>query len=146
MFLLNSRLSLFSAPLVLPRGPLIPKLRGQLAEFLNEGSPERLGTLVPAYQWRFAVRALNGLGHEAFLDGRITPSRIGLPLHFPPAQPLRGWIYLPPGQTEGRTMSIGCAGPFPPCPPEPLKRPLSGAGMLTCYPSPSAKALCLGPD
>ena len=37
MFLLNSRLGLFSAALF--RAPLLPKLRGQLAEFLNNLSP-----------------------------------------------------------------------------------------------------------
>ena len=39
-------------------GPLLPKLRGQLAEFLNEGSLEHLGVLTPAYLCRFAVRTL----------------------------------------------------------------------------------------
>ena len=37
MFLLNSCLGLFSAALF--RAPLLPKLRGQLAEFLNNLSP-----------------------------------------------------------------------------------------------------------
>ena len=27
--------------------PLLPKLRGHVAEFLNEGSPDRLGILYP---------------------------------------------------------------------------------------------------
>ena len=40
MFLLNSRLGLFSAALF--RAPLLPKLRGQLAEFLNNPSPAGL--------------------------------------------------------------------------------------------------------
>lgn len=55
MFLVNSRLGHFSAP---PSGfsmlyyhpievPLIPKLRGHFAEFLNEGSLARLGILSP---------------------------------------------------------------------------------------------------
>ena len=37
MFLLNSRLGLFSAASF--EAPLLPKLRGQLAEFLNNPSP-----------------------------------------------------------------------------------------------------------
>ena len=37
--------------------PLLPKLRGQFAEFLNEGSPDRLVVLTTTYQCRFAVRA-----------------------------------------------------------------------------------------
>ena len=53
MFLVNSRLNLFTAALsgfpreeVHPTGaPLIPKLRGHFAEFLFEGSSDRLGIL-----------------------------------------------------------------------------------------------------
>ena len=40
MFLINSRLGLFSVTNFLV--PLLPKLRGQFAEFLNKGSPVRL--------------------------------------------------------------------------------------------------------
>ncbi len=29
------------------QAPLLPKLRGQYAEFLNDGSPERLRILIP---------------------------------------------------------------------------------------------------
>ena len=66
MFLLNSRLGLFTATseLLRERVPsrskalLLPKLRSQIAEFLNEGSLDHLGALTPAYQSRFAVRAL----------------------------------------------------------------------------------------
>jgi hypothetical protein len=46
VFLLNSRLGLFSAP-AFAAGPLLPKLRGQFAEFLNEGSLVRLRGLAP---------------------------------------------------------------------------------------------------
>ena len=49
MFLLNSQLTLFTVShrdwcvrTLCQRPPLIPKLRGQFAEFLNEGSLERL--------------------------------------------------------------------------------------------------------
>ena len=44
VFLVNSRLGLFLRP-GLPPGPLLPKLRGQFAEFLNEGSLVRLTLL-----------------------------------------------------------------------------------------------------
>ena len=55
MFLINSRLGLVTAaPSGLKRvsahpngAPLLPKLRGQFAEFLNEGSPARLRILSP---------------------------------------------------------------------------------------------------
>ena len=65
MFLINSRLSLFTearqgsiwqADFTL-RAPLIPKLRGQVVEFLNEGYLVHLGTFTPAHLCRFAVRA-----------------------------------------------------------------------------------------
>src|SRR5436853_1571752 len=39
------------------RAPLLPKVRGQFAEFLNRGSLVHLGGLPPAYLCRFAVRA-----------------------------------------------------------------------------------------
>ena len=48
MFLLNSRLGLFSAAAsgFHPNAaPLLPKLRGHFAEFLNNGSPARLRIL-----------------------------------------------------------------------------------------------------
>src|SRR5258708_7207720 len=39
------------------RAPLLPKVRGHVAEFLNRGSLVHLGGVPPAYQCRFAVRA-----------------------------------------------------------------------------------------
>ena len=53
MFLVNSRLGLLSAapsrstgkPLHATGAPLLPKLRGQFAEFLDGGSPVHLGML-----------------------------------------------------------------------------------------------------
>ena len=50
MFLLNSRLGLFTAASIPTasseyEAPLLPKLRGHVAEFLNEGSSDRLGIL-----------------------------------------------------------------------------------------------------
>ncbi len=45
MFLVNSRLALFTAPPF--GGPLLPKLRGHFAEFLSEGSLVRLGIFYP---------------------------------------------------------------------------------------------------
>ena len=45
VFLVNSRLDHFSAPCLLSEGPLLPKLRGQFAEFLSHDSLEHLGIL-----------------------------------------------------------------------------------------------------
>ena len=42
MFLINSRLGLFTATRLSQRVPLLPKLRGHFAEFLNKSSPVRL--------------------------------------------------------------------------------------------------------
>ncbi len=57
-------------------GSLLPKLRDQFAEFLNEGSPDRLTVLTAAHQCRFAVRAARTLQHALFLalpPKRLTP-------------------------------------------------------------------------
>ena len=53
-----------SSPL---RAPLLPKLRGYFAEFLNEGSLDHLLRIRSAHQCRFAVRALLDHNDEAFL-------------------------------------------------------------------------------
>ena len=52
-----------------PGALLLPKLRSQIAEFLNEGSLDHLRVLTPTYQCRFAVRARSGTSTEAFLAG-----------------------------------------------------------------------------
>ena len=74
MFLVNSRLSLFSAAtnafrasLITSEAPLLPKLRGHFAEFLNDSCLERLGAFTPVHQCRFAVRTLLILINGAFL-------------------------------------------------------------------------------
>ena len=48
-------------------GPLLPKLRGELAKFLNEGALARLSALTPEHLCRFAVRATSFQRLEAFL-------------------------------------------------------------------------------
>ncbi len=76
MFLVNSRLSLFLrpphrlwlAPQPATRAPLLPKVRGQFAEFLNRGSLVHLWAVTLAYRCRCAVRA-HQLWLEAFLGG-----------------------------------------------------------------------------
>ena len=81
VFLLNSRLGLLSAAphglqpfrLSPQRAPLLPKLRGQFAEFLNEGSPVRLKVLTPAHLCRSAVRSLRSLQDQLFWAPRARP-------------------------------------------------------------------------
>ena len=51
-----------------PGEPLLPKLRGQIAEFLGRGSPGHLRSLLLAYRCRSAVRARTR-SVEAFLAG-----------------------------------------------------------------------------
>ena len=73
VFLLNSRMGPFTVP---PRGgPLLPKLRGYFAEFLNEVSLARLGMSVPSHLCRFRYgRRVNthGLFWEAETHGLAT--------------------------------------------------------------------------
>ena len=52
-----SLLTLLSHESLATKAPLLPKVRGQFAEFLNRGSLDHLGRFPPAYQCRFAVRA-----------------------------------------------------------------------------------------
>ena len=90
MFLINSRFPLFSATTISNQhrkgvaptvAPLLPKLRGHFAEFLNHSSPVRLSMLY--------LTTCVGLGYglttsslEAFLDS----------LGSPPSPPLWGCI------------------------------------------------------
>ena len=110
MFLINSRFPPLSAtpPSSRRKGPspdrapLLPKLRGQFAEFLNHGSPERLGILY--------LTTCVGLGYwphtnslEAFLDsmGSLTSPKTAR--HHVSATTVCGFAYTPaytltPGQ------------------------------------------------
>ena len=62
MFLLNSCLSLFSAACF--QAPLLPKLRGHFAEFLNNASPAGLGILSPSTC--VGLRYGYGMNHSGF--------------------------------------------------------------------------------
>ena len=52
--------------------PVIPKLRGKIAEILNEGSLDHLGTLIPTHLSRFRYGRFGVNGNEAFLDGLMS--------------------------------------------------------------------------
>ena len=54
--MLNSRQTQFTVTRKI-RAPLLPKLRGNFAEFLREVYLARLGAFTPTYLCRFAVRA-----------------------------------------------------------------------------------------
>ena len=62
-----------------PGAPLLPKLRGQFAEFLNEGSPVRLKALTPAHLCRFAVRSTNSSTRPLLGSSGSVGSPLGLP-------------------------------------------------------------------
>ena len=66
MFLLNSRLGLLSATMIQLMALLLPKLRSHFAEFLNEGSLERLGILYLPTCVGFSTDAIRS-GYEVFL-------------------------------------------------------------------------------
>jgi hypothetical protein len=79
--MLYSRLSRFRATACAV--PLLPKLRGQFAEFLNVSSLEHLGILTPVYQWRIAVRTPIVLTTRIFWTVWTQLSHLGLPRNFP---------------------------------------------------------------
>ena len=57
-------------------GPLLPKLRGEIAKFLNEGSLARLSALTLGHLCRFAVRAIMFQRLEAFLGTVAFPTSL----------------------------------------------------------------------
>jgi hypothetical protein len=162
VFLVNRRLGLVtaapsrSAPLgclTLHGAPLLPKLRGQFAEFLDSGCLVHLGLLdQPTCVGLRYGRARSRLAPklEAFLGGPASiPTVRGRPL--PLHSPLRSascricLARLPTGLEE-----LALPGPSPPRPPiapsrRSGKRIARGTGILTRCPSPTARALGLGP-
>ena len=57
-------------------GPLLPKLRGEIAKFLNEGSLARLSALTLGHLCRFAVRVTVFQRLEAFLGTVAFPTSL----------------------------------------------------------------------
>ncbi len=83
---------------------LLPKLRSQIAEFLNEGSLDHLTVLTAAHQCRFAVRAPTALAARLFWPAWTQQSRFDCRLHF--SRTLRltwRWICLPPDAYDSGT-------------------------------------------
>ena len=149
--MVNSRFRLFTAaPSAFPRevgqptgAPLIPKLRGNFAEFLNEGYLDHLsifylptcvgfgtGTRVlpRGFSWRHGVRD-SPAREPAGIASQVMSSRIlqGAPLHAYPRTTI-AWVPV--------------AFPVPPS----VKRSRRGTGISTCWPSTTPFGLALGPD
>lgn len=151
MFLVNSRLRLFTAA---PSGssrkglhptgaPLLPKLRGNFAEFLSEGYLDHLSILylhtcvgfgtgtraLPrGFSRRHGFRDSPALG-PAGIAPQVMSSRIclGAPLHAYPRTTI-AWVPI--------------AFLVPPS----VKRSRRGTGISTCWPSTTPCGLALGPD
>ncbi len=151
MFLINSRLGRFSATRFsslreeahLTRAPLLPKLRGHFAEFLDRDSLERLRLL--------ASPTCVGLryGHSMDSHARLFSAVGSRPLCevrnlFGLGSRLKGGICL---TLSTYTLASGLPspdGPFAPASPLVLKHPLRGAGIFTRFPSTTPLGLALG--
>jgi hypothetical protein len=151
VFLVNSRLGLICATLSdseyltpHPTGvPLLPKLRGHFAEFLNEGFLTRLR--------RSSVSTCVGFGYghpHTSLEGFSWCRRLN---HFRPDGPVSPLgvsdcgicrTVLLPGSTCVTTDRLASANTSPPS----LKQYAGGTGLFPCLPSPTPRGLGLGPD
>ncbi len=153
MFLVNSRLGLVTAApsgsgskCLHPDGaPLIPKLRGHFAEFLNEGSLDHLGILYPptcvglgtgtrllprGFSWR-----------HGFKDFELPHGALGIP----PQRLIAGAFHNRPAYTvtPGQLQRLGS----PSLPRPPIGQTMATwYGISTGYPSPTPFGLGLGPD
>ena len=129
-----------------PPAPLLPKLRGHVAEFLSEGSPVHLGSVLPVHLRRFAVRThqrlARGFSCRSGPQTFTTPSPAWLPAHLRAAS--KGICLLTPPTWANVRCPLRIASAPPRVPPS-LKRPWSGAGILTCSPSTTPFGLALGP-
>ena len=151
MFLLNSRLGRFSAAHFgslreeahLPWAPLLPKLRGHFAEFLDRDSLERLRLL--------ASPTCVGLryGHPPDSHARLFSAVGSRPLCevrnlFGIGSRLRGGICLTPSAYSLASGLPSPDGPFAPASPLVLDHQTCGAGIFTRFPSTTPLGLALG--
>ncbi len=151
MFLVNSRLGLLSAapsrstgmPLHATGAPLLPKLRGQFAEFLDGGSLVHLGMLYqPTCVGLRYGRAPPWL--EAFLG---STGSIRAAWGCTPRLPITSQVIVPTDLPTGTPYRLGglAAPDLPPCVPPSLITVGGGTGILTRCPSPTPRGLGLGP-
>ncbi len=137
MFLLNSCLSLFSAAAC--AAPLLPKLRGHFAEFLNNASPAGLRILSPStcvglrygcciINSGFSRHASCGLRYFLSLHLRASDWHAAFP----------SCLLLPLCRSSLSRL------PLPSCVPAVLL--YRSTGISTCCPSAAPSGLALGPD
>jgi hypothetical protein len=113
---------------LIAEAPLLPKLRGLFAEFLNQGSPVRLCI----FYLSTGVGLGYGLGLSSLVDLFLTVSAA----HF--------WACAP----ASRAVTPACHRlPFTGCasPPRLQRTPTPGTGILTGCPSPAPSGCGLGP-
>ncbi len=151
MFLVNSRLGLVCATpprseYRSPHGhgvPLLPKLRGHVAEFLNEGSLTRLwspsiSTCV-GFGYGHPFHSLEGFSWSQELN-HFWPSGPVSPLGVPAAGICLS--NLLPGSTCITTDRLASPDTSPPS----LKHETGGTGLFSGLPSPTPLGLGLDPD
>ena len=145
--MLNSRLGLFTAassgfhPI---EAPLLPKLRGHFAEFLNESSPERLRILTPptcvglrygyltltrGFSWQLEIRDFGTIIFPRLNSLALTEMRICL--HFLP--------HCLDALFHQRARPTLLRHPI-------AQTSFGSTGISTCCPSPTLFCLGLGPD
>ena len=97
-----------------PRAPLIPKLRGHFAEFLSEGSLERLRILSSPTCVGFSTDSLDVKHLEDFLEGPSNHFGTQWPRHHP-WDSGHGFSYDPPsGLTPHFQQWVDLQNPVPP--------------------------------
>jgi hypothetical protein len=144
VFLVNSRLGHFSAApsghqvfhlATLLGAPLLPKLRGHFAEFLDEGSLARLGILSPptcvGFRYGHLAPFVRGFSRQ-FGFGQFA-TFISLPVT---PQALRETVFPASHPTGLDALYQPCAAPTLLRHPF-LKRLPGGSGISTAYPSPT---------
>ena len=150
MFLVNSRHGLFTAtpwgftgePLHPTGAHLFPKLRCQVAEFLNDGYLERLRILTsPTCVGLRYGHVIGSLRSFSWRHGINQFTRLGLSSHSSEYMTLRIFLEHPPTSANRDVQHPdGLSFRVPPS----LKRLACGAGILTCFPSPTPLGLGLG--
>ena len=153
MFLVNSRSPRFSAaplgstgePLHLARAHLLPKLRCNFAEFLNQSSLKRLRILsLPTcvgLRYDQHIHSLRGFSWQHGISHFVSATRNRH--HLSVFTRTRIFQGSPP---TGLNRDVQHPDGLPSCVPPSLKHEYAGTGILTCFPSPTPFGLGLGID